>query len=112
MSRPGKADCKLPRPHQLRKSAFGEAFADASSARYKLFLADTLAAAIGDLANASKAISGGKLFTMSYFGYDLPTPESNMSASSYVILVYRKIKITKESLNLSCSNSFYRILIS
>ena len=71
MLRPGKADCKLPRPHQLRKSAFGEAFADASSARYKLFLADTLAAAIGDLANASKAISGGKLFTMSYFGYDL-----------------------------------------
>ena len=73
--RAGEPDCKLPRPHELRKSAFGDSFADAAGARYQLFLADTLAAAIGDLANASKAISGGKLFTMSYFGYDLRTPQ-------------------------------------
>ena len=45
--RAGKPDCKLPRPHELRKSAFGDSFADAAGARYQLFLADTLAAAIG-----------------------------------------------------------------
>ena len=69
--KPFGSGCAPPLPGQRNTSAFGLHYADAESARFHLFLEDNIAAAIGDLANASKEVSGGKLLTMSFFGYNL-----------------------------------------
>jgi hypothetical protein len=82
--------CAPPLPAQRNASAFGLNFADEESAAFQLFLEDNIAAAIGDLANASKTVSGGKLLTLSFFGYNLRVmsqlikrPEINGLASVY-----------------------------
>jgi hypothetical protein len=89
--------CKIPLPNKRNTSVFGIGFGDRESVKYNLYLRDNIASAIAGMSNESKAVSDGKIFTMSFFGYNLRVQSQLLAEPSVdgLASVYNYYDITR-----------------
>jgi hypothetical protein len=76
----------MPTPHQRVTAALGNQFGDAQSTRLNLWLSQKIVSAILALAEAAKAVSGGKILTQTYYGYHLALTSGRMAGSGHLAL--------------------------
>ena len=79
----GNSSCFLPPPSQRSAPGLGNAFADIATTQLNLWTAGTVAHAIEALATAAKKLSGGKLMTMSFYGYLMGLADSRLAGSGH-----------------------------
>jgi hypothetical protein len=80
------ADCALPKLSQRHQPAFGNGFSDAESAGANLFYSHTIVDAIITLTAAAKKLSGGKMFTTSFYGYLFALSNRRLVPSGHLAL--------------------------
>eukprot|EP01046_Picozoa_sp_COSAG06_P034220 COSAG06_NODE_3567_length_5177_cov_13.422804_2_plen_240_part_00 len=80
------SSCSMPLPSKRNTPRLGSAFADVETTQLNLFFADTVAHAIETLATAAKKVSGGKLMTISFYGYLMGLADSRLAGSGHLAL--------------------------
>ena len=83
---PGNPGCALPPPSQRNRAAFGNGFADSTTARLNLFFSRTVVSAIEALTEAAKVLSEGNMLTISYYGYHYELAGSRLPGSGHLAL--------------------------
>jgi hypothetical protein len=76
----------MPTTRQRMTPGLGNQFGDAQSTRLNLWLSQKVVSAILALAKAAKAVSGGKLLTLTYYGYHLGLSGGRMAGSGHLAL--------------------------
>ena len=76
--------CRVPLPSQRTRPAVGKFFSDAETNGLNLFYAQCVVNAIDALAATAKAVSGGKIFTVSFYGYLFALADSRLAGSGHL----------------------------
>ena len=82
MNRSNDPHCAVPLPSQRTKPAIGTSFSDFETNGHNLYYARTVVNAITSLAATAKAVSDGKLFTVSFYGYLFALADSRLAGAS------------------------------